>query len=96
VPAPAAADPPAITISTDVAGKSTVIEVVAWDRPALLHDLAVAISGFGCDIGLVLADTRGHRAIDVFYLTRGGRPLDEAAALALRERLERACAARPR
>ncbi|MCX7604738.1 MAG: HD domain-containing protein, partial [Bryobacteraceae bacterium] len=92
LPASAAREAPAVTILPDQSGRSTVVEVVAQDRPALLHDLALAISEAGCDIRLALADTRGHKAIDVFYVSRRGAPLGEAEAALLRQRLEKACA----
>lgn len=95
LPARAAAMPPAITFLEDLAGHATVVEVVAQDRPALLHDLASAISAEGCDIRLVLVDTRAHKAIDVFYVTRTGAALDAAGQASLRASLERACAAPP-
>ena len=95
----AAALEPAITFSRDLSGHATVIEVVAPDRPALLHDLAAALSAAGCDIRLVLVDTRAHKALDVFHVTARGRPLAEAETALLRARLAAAClapAARPR
>lgn len=95
LPARAAAMPPAITFLEDLAGHATVVEVVAQDRPALLHELASAISAEGCGIRLVLVDTRAHKAIDVFYVTHAGAPLDAARQASLRASLERACAAPP-
>jgi len=94
-PARIRGEPPSITFMPGLSGAATVIEVVAPDRPALLYDLAEAISDAGCDIRLVLVDTRAHKAIDVFHVTRGGRPLDDSAAALLRERLAAACKPRP-
>ncbi|MFZ5925881.1 MAG: HD domain-containing protein [Acidobacteriota bacterium] len=91
MPSRAASIPPAITFSEDLAGHATVVEVVAQDRPALLHDLASAISAEGCDIRLVLVDTRAHKAIDVFYVTHAGAVLDPARQSSLRAALQRAC-----
>lgn len=91
-PRQAAALAPAITFSEDLSGQATVAEVVAQDRPGLLHDLAAALSAAGCDIRLVLVDTRAHKAIDVFYVTLGGRPLTEEEITRLRGSLARACA----
>ncbi|MEJ5367316.1 MAG: ACT domain-containing protein [Bryobacteraceae bacterium] len=92
-PRHAAAQPPAITFYADLSGQATVVEVVAQDRPGLLHDLAAALSAAGCDIRLVLVDTRAHKAIDVFYVTLGGRPLREEDCTRLRAVLEEACRA---
>jgi [protein-PII] uridylyltransferase len=91
LPARAASMPPAITFFDDVSGHATVVEVVARDRPALLHDLASAISREECDIRLVLVDTRAHKAMDVFYVTHAGAPLDPTRQASLRAALERAC-----
>ncbi len=91
LPARAAAMAPAITFFQDLAGHATVVEVVAQDRPALLHDLASAISAEGCDIRLVLVDTRAHKAIDVFYVTHAGAVLAPDRQSSLRAALHRAC-----
>jgi [protein-PII] uridylyltransferase len=40
-----------------------------------LYDLASAISASGANIEVVLIDTQAHKAIDVFYLTAGGKKL---------------------
>jgi len=91
LPARAASIPPAITFFDDVSAQATVVEVVARDRPALLYDLAFAISREECDIRLVLVDTRAHKAMDVFYVTHAGAPLSPARQASLRAALERAC-----
>ena len=52
---------------------ATLVEIVAEDRPGLLYDLASAISASGANIEVVLIDTQAHKAIDVFYVTAGGR-----------------------
>jgi [protein-PII] uridylyltransferase len=49
---------------------------VAEDRPGLLYDLASAISSSGANIEVVLVDTEAHKAIDVFYVTAGGKKLE--------------------
>jgi len=95
IPSRAAGIQPAITFFEDLSGHATVVEVVAQDRPALLHDLAAAISAEGCDIRLVRVDTRAHKAIDVFYVTRDGAPLDPQRQDSLRGVLERVCGAGP-
>lgn len=92
-PRQAAAPAPAITFTRDLSGQATVIEIVAQDRPALLHDLAAALSSAGCDIRLVLVDTRAHKAIDVFYVTLNGRPLEDGDTARLRDSLATACLA---
>ena len=45
------------------------------DRPGLLYDLASTFSSANCNIDVVLIDTRAHKALDVFYVTSGGKKL---------------------
>ncbi|MGD9597344.1 MAG: [protein-PII] uridylyltransferase [Steroidobacteraceae bacterium] len=80
--------PTQIAVSTDERHRRSVIELTAGDRPGLL-----------CDVGKVLMEERvhllnarimtvGERAEDVFYVTDAlNRPLDDAAAGRLQQRL---------
>ncbi len=66
---------PAVSFNHSASETATLIEIVAEDRPGLLHDLTRAISEAGCNIEVVLVDTEAHKAIDVFYVTLNGRKL---------------------
>ena len=60
------------------AGRRTAIEVRAPDRIGLLHELLEALHALDLDLQLARIDTRGHEAIDTFYVQdEGGRPLGE-------------------
>ncbi len=92
LPSPNARIATAVSFNADASNTATLVEIVAADRPGLLYDLASAISSHGGNIEVVLIDTEGHKAIDVFYVTAGGKKLDAERQHALGEALRRAAA----
>ena len=91
LPSRKAAIPARVSFNPDASATATLVEIVAQDRPGLLYDLASAISSSGGNIEVVLIDTEAHKAIDVFYVTAGGRKLDAERQAAMAESLRRAC-----
>jgi [protein-PII] uridylyltransferase len=62
---------PFVAIAERASSRTTVVEVNARDRPALLAGLARAIHDCGMVIHSAHIATYGERAVDVFYLTQG-------------------------
>ncbi|MDQ3247238.1 MAG: [protein-PII] uridylyltransferase [Pseudomonadota bacterium] len=82
---------PSVAIAERASSRTTVVEVNARDRPALLARLAEAIYRCGHRIHSAHIATYGERAVDVFYLTRAdGKKLAERDVAALREALVQA------
>jgi [protein-PII] uridylyltransferase len=82
---------PRVRLTDDASESSTLVEIVAQDRPGLLYSLAHAISEAGCNIEVVLIDTEAHKALDVFYVTSNGRKLTPELARRLEKDLLAAC-----
>jgi [protein-PII] uridylyltransferase len=61
---------PSVVVADKASSRTTVVEINALDRPALLASLASAIRRFGHQIHSAHIATSGARAVDVFYLTR--------------------------
>jgi [protein-PII] uridylyltransferase len=84
---------PSVAIAEGASSRTTVVEVNARDRPALLAALAAAIHGQGHPIHSAHIATYGERAVDVFYLTGAdGRKLGPEDVDALRAALIQAAA----
>ena len=79
---------PSVTVAERASTRTTVVEVNARDRPALLARLAGAIHDCGFIVHSAHIATYGERAVDVFYLTKpGGEKLDADAIEQLRAAL---------
>jgi [protein-PII] uridylyltransferase len=83
--------PSQVQFDSEACPGATLVEIETEDRPGLLYNLATVFSSNSCNIDVVLVDTKGHRAIDVFYVAQGGQKLSPDMQARLKEKLLAAC-----
>jgi [protein-PII] uridylyltransferase len=83
--------PPQVQFDSEASPALTLVEIETEDRPGLLYSLATVFSSSACNIDVVLVDTKGHRAIDVFYVAHAGQKLTPEMQERLKEKLLAAC-----
>jgi [protein-PII] uridylyltransferase len=80
-----------VEFDSEACPTATLVEIKTEDRPGLLYSLATVFSSSACNIDVVLVDTKGHRAIDVFYVAHDGRKLAPEMQERLKEKLLAVC-----
>jgi [protein-PII] uridylyltransferase len=78
-----------IRLDNECSSHSTVVEIVALDRPGLLYDISSTFAELGCNIDVGLIDTEGGTATDVFYVTKQSAKLASDRQRALHDELQR-------
>ncbi len=89
---PAARIDPLVHYNNHYSKRFTVLEIVAPNSWGLLYRLSRTIADNGCSIDLVLINTEGTKALDVFHLTERRGKLSEATQERLKTDLEQALA----
>jgi [protein-PII] uridylyltransferase len=67
---------PSVQTDNECSQHSTMIEIIAQDRPGLLYDISSTMAELGCNIEVAIIDTQGQTATDVFHVTCAGAKLD--------------------
>ena len=75
-PGPKVKIEPKVQIDNTCSLHSTLVEIIAQDRPGLLYDISSTLAEVGCNIEVAIIDTQGQTATDVFHVTCAGTKLD--------------------
>lgn len=87
IPRPKLEVPTQLCFDNVSSSRSTILELIAQDRPGLLYQVSSTLAQLGCNIEVALIDTEGQKAIHVFYLTFRGAKLDLGQEQRLRDAL---------
>jgi [protein-PII] uridylyltransferase len=80
---------PVVRSDNQLSRRYTVLEIVSDDALGLLYRISRTISEHECEVDLVLISTEGHKAIDVFHITKDGAKLSDSEQRALAGDLHR-------
>lgn len=86
---------PVVHCDNDSSRLYTIVEIIAENVLGLLYRISRTISEAGCEVDLVLINTEGQRAVDVFHLTRQGVKLSPAQVGEVTDSLQRVLEGRP-
>jgi [protein-PII] uridylyltransferase len=67
----------------DDSTQATIVEVFTRDRVGVLYAITQTLADLGLDISLAKVSTEGEKVADVFYVTRGGKRITDAAERAV-------------
>src|SRR5580658_3120437 len=76
-----------VEIDDSCSAHSTLVEVIAQDQLGLLYRVSSQLSRQNCNIEIAVIETEGQMAIDAFYLTSGGKKLNDAHQQRVRDAL---------
>jgi [protein-PII] uridylyltransferase len=79
-----------IDFDNDASLHSTLVQLIAQDRPGLLHNISSTFARAQCNIEIALIETEGQMAIDVFYLRSAGTKLEPTKQEQVRAQLAEA------
>jgi [protein-PII] uridylyltransferase len=68
---------PVVHVDHQQSRRYTIVDIVSDDWLGLLYRISRMISQHDCEVDLVLISTEGHKAIDVFHITKGGARLTD-------------------
>ncbi len=83
-----------VSFDNNASSRATIFHVISEDRSGLLFDLASRFSQHDYDIEVVLIETQGRKAIDVFYVVGAGAKLTDQQGDSLLKELRGACRSR--
>lgn len=75
---------PVVYFEDDPERKVTLMEIISPDKPGLLYSIGSILSAASCDIELLLINTEGEKAVDVFYLRNNNEMLTDEIKQMLR------------
>ena len=65
----------------------TLLEIISPDKPGLLYSIGSILSSCDCDIELLLINTEGEKAVDVFYIRHNNGILPDNVKMELKRQI---------